>query len=195
MSRQRGISHLPNSDLAENTMNSGEKPHRYPSLPEQLIRMIVSLILLSGMLLSVVLLFIIQLFLLPLYPFYPRLMMDACSICAASAWSWMNRTYCQVGNGRIVITGDEDIPEGESALVISNHVSFVDFFPINILAEHKKMLAFARYFAKVNSNFCAHSLLEVRNICSIFWMGNVFEWNANVGKELGKRQGKDSCRV
>ena len=40
MSRQRGASHLPNSDLAENTMNRGEKPHRYPSLPEQLIRMI-----------------------------------------------------------------------------------------------------------------------------------------------------------
>ena len=147
------------------------------------------------MLLSVILLLIIQLFLLPLYPFYPRLMMDACSICASSAWSWMNRIYCQVGNGRIVITGEEDIPEGESALVISNHVSFVDFFPINILAEHKKMLAFRSLLCQGTFYFCAHSLLEIRDICSIFWMGNVFEWDANVGKKLGKGQREDTCRL
>lgn len=183
MSRQREASH---SDLVKRTANSNEQPHRYPSLPEQLLRIVLALIILSGVLLSVVLLFIIQVLLLPVYPFYPQLMMDACSTCASLAWSWMNSVYCQVGNGRIVITGDEDIPEGESALVISNHVSFVDFFPINILAEHKKMLAFTRYFAKVHSTLGIVCLLEVREICSTLWVGHVLEWDANAGEELGE---------
>lgn len=148
MSRQRGTNHPSKDTLIRRVGGSDEKAHGYLSLPGQLIGIFLNLLLISGMVLSVVILLILQLFLLPVYPFYPRLMMDACSICASWAWSWMNRIYYQAGNGRIVLTGDEDIPEGESALVISNHISFVDFFPISILAERKQMLGFTRYFAK-----------------------------------------------
>lgn len=45
-------------------------------------------------------------------------------------------------------SGDTNIPNGESAFVIANHVFFGDFFPVAYLARKKGMLGFIRHFVK-----------------------------------------------
>lgn len=45
------------------------------------------------------------------------------------------------------MSGD-DIPSNESALVISNHLSYSDFYLIHALASRRNMLGRCRYFAK-----------------------------------------------
>lgn len=46
------------------------------------------------------------------------------------------------------MSGDE-LPEGESAIVISNHVSWTDFYMIQALAIRAGMLGRCRWFAKI----------------------------------------------
>ena len=46
------------------------------------------------------------------------------------------------------MSGD-DLPQGESAIVISNHVSWTDFYMIQALALRAGMLSRCRWFAKI----------------------------------------------
>lgn len=48
---------------------------------------------------------------------------------------------------KVTVSGD-DVPSDESALVISNHLSYSDFYLIHALASRKGMLGRCRYFAK-----------------------------------------------
>lgn len=48
---------------------------------------------------------------------------------------------------RVTISGD-DIPYEENALVISNHLSYSDFYLIHALASRRGMLGRCRYFSK-----------------------------------------------
>ena len=48
----------------------------------------------------------------------------------------------------VEVTGDVVVP-GASALILSNHRSFSDFYPIHTLALRADMLPYCKYFAKV----------------------------------------------
>jgi len=49
---------------------------------------------------------------------------------------------------KIRVTGMEAIPFGESALVISNHRSFLDFVMVHAVSEKRGMIGNCRYFVK-----------------------------------------------
>lgn len=53
----------------------------------------------------------------------------------------------KLNGAKIIISGDK-VPEGESAVVIANHVGWSDFYMIQALALKAKMLGYCRYFAK-----------------------------------------------
>ena len=53
------------------------------------------------------------------------------------------------GYGQLTISGAEDLPVGESAFCIANHVFFGDWFLIHVVARRKGMLSYCRYFLKV----------------------------------------------
>lgn len=132
---------------------------------DRIKRILLIYIKLIGVISCTIVLNIFQILTIPLIPFAHYWVMDVTSFMAGTAWRLMDEAFEELANGRIVLSGDEDIPEGESALIISNHVSFVDVFLIHALALRKKMLSHCRYFAKVHA--CEQRILH-RNRCSIF---------------------------
>lgn len=70
---------------------------------------------------------------------------------ACSIWWMLHHLLFTINSdNKLEIVEDGDaIPKGESALVISNHVSAGDWFLINAVAHRKDMLGNARYFLKV----------------------------------------------
>lgn len=66
---------------------------------------------------------------------------------AWSCWAWIQFIFERLNGAHIVISGDL-LPEGESAVVIANHVGWSDFYMIQALAMKAKMLGYCRYFAK-----------------------------------------------
>lgn len=120
-----------------------------PSRCGRIARILLIYIKLVSVIGCTIVLNIFQILTIPLIPFAHYWIMDVTSFLAGTAWRLMNEAFEQLANGRIVLSGDEDIPEGESALIISNHVSFADVFLLHALALRKKMLPHCRYFAKV----------------------------------------------
>lgn len=85
--------------------------------------------------------------LLPLHAIRPQLAYRLASRIAWSCWAWIQFYFQRVNGADIVISGD-DIPAGESAVVICNHVGWSDFYMIQALASRVGMLGYCRYFAK-----------------------------------------------
>lgn len=86
--------------------------------------------------------------LLPLSWLYPDWAYDASSILAYTVWAWIQGIFEVVNGAEIAISGTP-LPQGESAVVIANHVSWTDFFMIQAVAQRSGMLSRCRWFAKV----------------------------------------------
>jgi len=85
--------------------------------------------------------------LLPLKRLFPDLVYNTSSAIAGSVWKAIQVIFERLNGGNITMSGDR-IPHGESAIVISNHVSWSDFYMIQALAIKTGMLGRCRYFAK-----------------------------------------------
>jgi hypothetical protein len=97
--------------------------------------------------LGLVLMDVILSLLLPISYFLPDPVYDASSFVASTIWKWIQLIFYFNG-GEITMSGD-DLPPGESAIVISNHVSWTDFYMIQALAIKAGMLGRCRWFAKI----------------------------------------------
>ncbi|KAG4030233.1 hypothetical protein MFRU_013g02490 [Monilinia fructicola] len=99
-------------------------------------------------LLELVLMDLIISFLLPFSYHFPNWVYDASSIVAFTNWNWIQVIFEIFNGGKITISGDV-LPEGETAIVIANHVSWTDFYMIQALAIRAGMLGRCRWFAKI----------------------------------------------
>ncbi|KAI8690632.1 PlsC domain-containing protein [Fusarium sp. Ph1] len=90
--------------------------------------------------------------LLPLKLFSPRFVYDASSQVARSVWACIQLIFTRANGAHISISGDA-LPRGESAIVVSNHVAWSDFYLIQALAMKAGMLGRCRYFAKAQLRF------------------------------------------
>lgn len=84
---------------------------------------------------------------LPFKALAPELVYDVSSRIAGSVWRWIQLIFEHANGAQIECSGD-DIPAGESAIVVSNHLAWSDFYMIQALAIRKGMLGRCRYFAK-----------------------------------------------
>ncbi|KAL7895742.1 hypothetical protein HDV63DRAFT_401043 [Trichoderma sp. SZMC 28014] len=84
---------------------------------------------------------------LPLKALAPELVYDVSSRIAGSVWRWIQLIFEYANEAQIECSGD-DIPAGESAIVVSNHLAWSDFYMIQALAIRNGMLGRCRYFAK-----------------------------------------------
>ncbi|KAI0175635.1 1-acyl-sn-glycerol-3-phosphate acyltransferase [Hypoxylon sp. FL1284] len=85
--------------------------------------------------------------LLPVKLIAPDLVYRASSRIAFSAWKWIQVIFERCNGARITFSGDP-LPMRESAVVVSNHVSWADFYMIQALALRSGMLGQCRWFAK-----------------------------------------------
>lgn len=85
--------------------------------------------------------------LLPVSAVLPTLAYQLSSIIAELVWRGIQTIFTRINGARIVVTGDE-LPSGESAIVVSNHVEWTDFYMIQELAIRAGMLGKCRWFAK-----------------------------------------------
>ncbi|CAD6505697.1 BgTH12-01187 [Blumeria graminis f. sp. triticale] len=86
--------------------------------------------------------------LLPLSYLFPDWVYNVSSYIAFTCWNWIQVIFEIGNNGQITFSGDE-LPRGESAIVIANHVSWTDFYMIQALAIRSGMLGRCRWFAKI----------------------------------------------
>ncbi|KAI5370942.1 Putative phospholipid/glycerol acyltransferase [Septoria linicola] len=86
--------------------------------------------------------------LLPVSAVAPTLAYDVSSSIAASVWYGIQLILTRINGAKIVVSGAEQLPAGESAIVVSNHVEWADFYSIQEIAIQKGMLGRCRYFAK-----------------------------------------------
>lgn len=86
--------------------------------------------------------------LLPVSTVLPDLCYDLSSHIAASVWRGVQLIFTRVNGASIAVSGAEQLPHGESAIVISNHVEWTDFYMIQELAIRSGMLGRCRWFAK-----------------------------------------------
>lgn len=86
--------------------------------------------------------------LLPLSVFFPNLCYIVSSHIAASVWRGIQLIFTRVNHASITVSGIEKLPGQESAIVISNHVQWTDFYLIQELAIRAGMLGRCRWFAK-----------------------------------------------
>ena len=84
---------------------------------------------------------------LPVSSLFPDLVYRSSSRIAASVWKVVQLIFTRYNGAKITISGDK-LPEEESAVVISNHVSWTDFYMIQELALRARMLGHNRWFAK-----------------------------------------------
>jgi 1-acyl-sn-glycerol-3-phosphate acyltransferase len=86
--------------------------------------------------------------LLLVYSFiFPTLTYNLASLIAASVWTHIQHIFTRSNGARILVTGDP-LPQNESAIVLSNHVEWSDFYMIQELALRANMLGRCRWFAK-----------------------------------------------
>ena len=84
---------------------------------------------------------------LPLSFLYPSQVYDFSSRLASSVWLGIQHIFTY-NNGANITTSGVLLPHGESAIVVSNHVSWADFYMIQHLAIRSGMLGRCRWFAK-----------------------------------------------
>lgn len=85
--------------------------------------------------------------LLPVSTLAPQWVYYVSSKIAESVWRAIQLIFTRANGAHISVSGTL-LPEGESAIVISNHVSWTDFYMIQALAMRSRMLGCCRYFAK-----------------------------------------------
>ena len=85
--------------------------------------------------------------LLPFSFLFPSQTYDVSSYLAASVWHSIQRVF-KTFNGATISTSGTELPYGDSAIVISNHISWTDFHLIQHLAIKAGMLSRCRWFAK-----------------------------------------------
>ncbi|KAE8442658.1 hypothetical protein EG329_002956 [Mollisiaceae sp. DMI_Dod_QoI] len=86
--------------------------------------------------------------LLPFSFLFPNFVYDASSFVAFTNWIWIQSIFEVFNGGKITISGDT-LPDSESAIVVSNHVSWTDFYMIQRLALRSGMLGRCRWFSKI----------------------------------------------
>lgn len=86
--------------------------------------------------------------LLPISYFLPDFTYDASSVIAFTVWRWIQGIFELLNGGVITFSGDE-LPAGESAIVLSNHRGWTDFYMIQALAIRAGMLGRCRWFSKI----------------------------------------------
>ncbi|KAK8186065.1 hypothetical protein BC567DRAFT_214984 [Phyllosticta citribraziliensis] len=86
--------------------------------------------------------------LLPFKLFAPTAVYNASSVLAESVWAWIQAVFTRCNRARIVVSTSCPLPRAESAIVVSNHVAWSDFYMIQQLALHQGMLGRCRWFAK-----------------------------------------------
>lgn len=80
--------------------------------------------------------------------FAPDFVYSASCRIAYSVWKWIQFIFESCNGARITISGDR-LPTRESAVVVSNHVTWADFYLIQSLALRSGMLGQCRWFAKI----------------------------------------------
>jgi len=86
------------------------------------------------------------------YPFNKQLFNDINGFLAATVWKVLQIMFEKVRHGNITFSGDL-IPMDESAIVLANHRSYIDFYLIHSLAWRKKQLQNLKYFLKDSLKF------------------------------------------
>lgn len=87
-------------------------------------------------------------FLLLVKIFAPDLVYRVSSRIAYSVWKWIQVIFERYNGAQITFSGDR-LPMRESAVVVSNHVTWADFYMIQALALRSGMLGQCRWFAKI----------------------------------------------
>ncbi|CAO3597585.1 unnamed protein product [Absidia cylindrospora] len=80
-------------------------------------------------------------------PFSPRLLVKINSYLVGTVWRVLQTVFEKRKKGHITFSGDI-VPASESALVISNHRSWIDFYMIHSVAIRRNMLPNCKYFVK-----------------------------------------------
>jgi len=86
--------------------------------------------------------------LLPLSILMPDKCNEWSSRIAESVWQSIQKIFTRVNGANIIVSGADGLPAQESAIVISNHVQWTDFYLIQELAMRSSMLSRCRWFAK-----------------------------------------------
>jgi 1-acyl-sn-glycerol-3-phosphate acyltransferase len=86
--------------------------------------------------------------LLPFKLLFPNTVYHLSSRIAGSVWRWIQQIF-ETSNGAVITTSGDVLPEGESAVVVANHVGWSDFYMIQALAIRAGMLHRCRWFAKI----------------------------------------------
>ncbi|EIW67079.1 hypothetical protein TREMEDRAFT_64948 [Tremella mesenterica DSM 1558] len=110
------------------------------------LRLMVHTLALSGLILLANFCFILALL---IKPFSEDKSWSVACWTADWFWSYMQNHWETTlhANEALTITGDE-IPKGESAVVISNHLGYADYYLVQALATRAEMLGRCRYFVK-----------------------------------------------
>jgi 1-acyl-sn-glycerol-3-phosphate acyltransferase len=85
--------------------------------------------------------------LLPISYLFPTVVYNVSSRLASLVWRGIQTIFTKLNRARITCSG-EPLPRNESAIVISNHISWADFYLIQDLASKSGMLGRCRWFAK-----------------------------------------------
>jgi 1-acyl-sn-glycerol-3-phosphate acyltransferase len=85
--------------------------------------------------------------LLPFKFLFPVGVYDLSSHIASVAWRWVQHLF-EAENGAVITISGDVLPEGESAVVVANHVAWCDFYMLQKLAIGSGMLGRCRWFAK-----------------------------------------------
>lgn len=86
--------------------------------------------------------------LLPFKLLSPNTIYNLSSRIASTVWRWIQHIF-ETCNGALITTSGDSLPEGESAIVVANHVGWCDFYMIQALAIRAGMLGRCRWFAKI----------------------------------------------
>ncbi|KAL1918441.1 uncharacterized protein VTP21DRAFT_3101 [Calcarisporiella thermophila] len=89
----------------------------------------------------------VQILSLPIALFSERTMYELNSKLVRIVWITMQLIFERVNQGRITFSGHK-LPRGESAFVISNHLSWADFYLLHSLSIRRGMIGYCRYFVK-----------------------------------------------
>ncbi|KAI6353297.1 hypothetical protein MCOR25_009051 [Pyricularia grisea] len=87
--------------------------------------------------------------LLPIKSLFPNFTYDLSSALAWTVWRWIQWIFEDVNGARVTISGDPLPANGESAVIVANHVSWNDFYMVQAVAVRAGMLGRCRYFAKI----------------------------------------------
>ncbi|KAK5706585.1 hypothetical protein LTR97_001575 [Elasticomyces elasticus] len=78
---------------------------------------------------------------------------DTASRIAATIWLGSQTIFTKHNHAEITLSGLGQIRQGESAIVVSNHVGWTDFYMIQELAIEAGMLGRSRWFAKAQLKY------------------------------------------